>query len=46
MLTANNRQPRIIWDELEAGLGSGAQFRVLLHLALKPGRGIHKVWFS
>jgi len=33
MLTANNRT---IWDELEAGLGSGAQFRVLLHLILKP----------
>ena len=36
MLTDYNRRPKIIWDELEAGLGSGAQFRVLLHLVLKP----------
>jgi len=36
MLTVNNKRPKTIWDELEAGLGSGAQFRLLLHLALKP----------
>jgi DNA-binding MarR family transcriptional regulator len=36
MLTVNNRRQRIIWDDIEAGLGSGAQFRVLLHLVLKP----------
>jgi hypothetical protein len=36
MLTANNKRSRIVWDELETGLGSGAQFRVLLHLVLKP----------
>ena len=35
-MTANNRRSCIIWDELEVGLGSGAQFRVLLHLVLKP----------
>jgi len=36
MLTTNNRRQSIIWDELEVGLGCGAQFRVLLHLILKP----------
>jgi hypothetical protein len=25
MLTVNNKRPKTIWDELEAGLGSGAQ---------------------
>jgi len=32
----DRKRLRNIWDEVEAGLGSGAQFRVLLHLALKP----------
>ncbi len=27
---------RTIWEELESGFGGGGQFRVLLHLALKP----------
>jgi hypothetical protein len=36
MLITNQRQPRTIWSELEAGLGSGPKFRVLLHLALHP----------
>jgi hypothetical protein len=36
MMTANNRRSCIIWDDLEVGLGCGAQFRVLLHLVLKP----------
>jgi len=36
MLTANNKRPSVVWDELEVGLGCGAQFRVLLHLVLKP----------
>ncbi|MEM2889082.1 MAG: MarR family transcriptional regulator [Candidatus Bathyarchaeia archaeon] len=36
MLTGNNRRLKTVFDELEAGLGCGAQFRVLLHLALHP----------
>lgn len=36
MLITNQRQPRTIWSELEAGLGTGPRFRVLLHLVLKP----------
>ena len=36
MLITKQRQPRTVWSELEAGLGSGAQFRVLLHLAMHP----------
>jgi DNA-binding MarR family transcriptional regulator len=42
MLTVNNKRPKTIWDELEAGLGSGAQFRVLLHLALHPEEAFTK----
>jgi Fic family protein len=42
MLTANNRRPRVVWDELEAGLGSGAQFRILLHLAIHPEEAFTK----
>jgi DNA-binding MarR family transcriptional regulator len=36
MLITNQRRPRTIWSELEAGLGTGPRFRVLLHLALHP----------
>jgi len=42
MLITNQRQPRTIWGELEAGLGSGAQFRVLLHLAMHPEEALTK----
>jgi len=42
MLTTNSRQLGNIWGELEAGLGCGAQFRVLLHLALHPEEAFTK----
>jgi len=42
MLTNNDKRLRTIWDELEAGLGCGAQFRVILHLALHPEESFTK----
>jgi DNA-binding transcriptional ArsR family regulator len=42
MLTVNNKRPKTIWDELEAGLGSGPRLRVLLHLALHPEKAFTK----
>ena len=42
MLIANNKRPRVVWDDLEVGLGCGAQFRVLLHLVLKPEEAFTK----
>jgi hypothetical protein len=42
MLIANNKQHGTVWDELEAGLGCGAQFRVLLHLLLNPAESFTK----
>jgi len=35
-MTANTEKARSIWEELETGLGSGATFRVLLHMILNP----------
>ena len=36
MLSNRENHSKDLWKELEAGLGSEAQFRVLLHLVLKP----------
>ena len=42
MLITNQRRPRTIWGELEAGLGTGPRFRVLLYLALHPEESFTK----
>ncbi len=42
MLITDQRRPRTIWGELEAGLGTGPRFRVLLHLALHPEESFTK----
>jgi hypothetical protein len=36
MLSTRENHSKDLWKDLEAGLGCGAQFRVLWHLILKP----------
>jgi hypothetical protein len=36
MLSTRENHSKDLWKDLEAGLGSKAQFRVLWHLILKP----------